>query len=305
MDEQRWRDPAWLAEVDAWVDAQLAGRGSRRSGPSEQSHVTVWSTVLRVPTTDGDVWFKANDVSMRHEGALVELLAEECPVLVAAPLATDHDRGWLLSPDAGESLRSVSPRVGTLDHWLTLLPAYAEAQLRMVPHVDRLIALGVPDRRLAALPTAYARLVEEVDAAPRFREAVGLVEDLCERLAAFEIDETLNHDDLHDGQVHLRDGQLRILDWGDACVSHPFFTLSVTLQGVLSWGLDDVENSVDTTPFRDAYLAPFRERWGGDLAAACDVAMRLGWACRAVNGHVSEDPGATQSRLAMFLDGHV
>jgi hypothetical protein len=93
------------------------------------------------------------------------------------------------------------------------------------------------------------------------------------------------------------------MDWGDACISHPFFTLSVTLEGVLSWGLDDVENSVDTAPFRDAYLAPYVERHGGDLVAATKLALRLGWACRAVNGHVPGDATATETRLRMFLDG--
>ena len=305
MDEQRWRDPAWLAGVDAWVDERLAGRGTPRTGPSEQTHVTLWSTVLRVPTTDGTVWFKANDASMRHESALVDLLATHCPSLVPPPVATDPHHGWLLAQDAGEWLRSVSRRSGTLDHWLQVLPAYADAQLALVPHVEDLLALGVPDRRLATLPEGYARLVDEVDAPPRLRQAVALVEDLCEQLAAYAVDETLNHDDLHDGQVFLRDGRLAVLDWGDACISHPFFTLSVTLEGVLGWGLDDVEGSVDTTPFRDAYLAPFRERYPGDLVAACDVALRLGWACRAVNGHVHEDPDATVNRLAMFLDGHL
>jgi hypothetical protein len=256
-----------------------------------------------VPTTVGDVWFKANDATMRHESGVVELLATTCPSLVPPLLADDPARGWLLMADAGEWLRSVSPRVGHLDHWLQVLPAYAEGQLAMVPHVDDLLALGVPDRRLATLPAAYAALVQEVDAEPRLRAAVGRVEELCEQLDAYGVDETLNHDDLHDGQVFLRDGSLVVMDWGDACVSHPFFTLSVTLEGVLAWGLDDVEKSVDTTPYRDAYLAPFRRRHTGDLATACDLALRLGWACRAVNGHVAEDLGATLTRLRMFVDG--
>jgi hypothetical protein len=86
-------------------------------------------------------------------------------------------------------------------------------------------------------------------------------------------------------------------------VSHPFFTLSVTLQGVIAWGLDDVERSEDLGPYRDAYLAPYAERCGGDLVRATDVAMRLGWACRAVNGHVPGDERGTVTRLRMFLDG--
>ena len=31
--------------------------------------------------------------------------------------------------------------------------------------------------------------------------------------------------------------------------------------------------------------------------------MRLGWVCRAVNGHLPSDPGMTHTRLRMFLDG--
>ncbi len=89
---------------------------------------------------------------------------------------------------------------------------------------------------------------------------------MCLRLAEVGIPETVQHDDLHDGQVFVRDGGYLFFDWGDSCVSHPFFTMSVTLEGVLSWGLDDVEGSVDVTPFRDAYLASFSEYGSRDGA---------------------------------------
>ena len=309
MDTARWRDEEWLAGVHAWVDERLATAGLTRAGEAEQRHVTLWSTVIRIPTTGGDVWFKANDASMRHEARLVELLAAEVPDLVPPLLADDPDRGWLLMADAGEWLRTVSPREGHLDHWLEVLPAYAAAQLAMVPHVDDLLTAGVPDRRLPTLVASYAALMDEIDAEPRFRAAESLVSELVGQLAAYGIDETLNHDDLHDGQVFLRDAHLLVMDWGDACVSHPFFTMSVTLQGVLSWGLDDQEDSVDTTPFREAYLGPFRELYThlepDELTAAAHIALRLGWACRAVNGDVPGDPGATVNRLKMFLDGRV
>ena len=129
--------------------------------------------------------------------------------------------------------------------------------------------------------------------------------DLCDELAGFGLPETIQHDDFHDGQVYVRDGRYLLLDWGDACVSHPFFTLSVTLEGVLAWGLDDVEGSVDTTPFRNAYLAAFADY--GDrsaLEAAATIALRLGWVCRAVNARLGNPEGSnTDVHLRMFLDG--
>jgi len=130
-----------------------------------------------------------------------------------------------------------------------------------------------------------------------------VVAELAGELASYGIAETLQHDDLHDGQVFVHGGRHLVMDWGDACISHPFFTLSVTLDGVLAWGLDDEEHSVDVRPFQDAYLVPFRAVYDGDLDAAAVVARRLGWACRVVNGHVPGEDAATRARLGMFLTG--
>ena len=83
----------------------------------------------------------------------------------------------------------------------------------------------------------------------------------------------------------------------------PFFTLSVTLEGVLAWGLDDIQGSVDVGPYREAYLELQLLAEDADLDAARDR-LRLGWVCRAVNCHVSGSGAAqTHERLRMFLDG--
>ncbi len=299
----RWEDPAFLAEAHGWIEAELARLGLSRTGELEQPHVYPWSTVLRVPTDAGAVWFKANADALRHEAALVSLLSARRPDAVPPLLAADLGRGWMLMADAGESLRTVVPRERDLSAWLEVLPLYASVQLDLAGDVDELLALGAPDLRLATLPERYERLVTELDVEERFRGAVPRVAELAEELAAYGLPETIQHDDLHDGQVFVRDGRYLLMDWGDACVSHPFFTLSVTLEGVLAWGLDDVESSLDTAPFRDAYLAPFAARYGEEIVAAVPAALRLGWACRAVNGHVPGDDGPTVTRLRMFLDG--
>jgi hypothetical protein len=302
MDDKRWRDPAWLAGAHDWIDIRLDELGRARIGEIEQPHVYPWSTVLRVPTEQGDVWFKANADALRHEAALVERIAARRPDAVPPLLAADTTAGWLLMADAGESLRTVAPREQSLDRWHEILAFYAGIQLDLADDVDALLALGVPDMRLATLPKAYERLMDEIGADQRFRAAVRTVADLCDELAGYGVPELLQHDDLHDGQIFVRDGRHVVMDWGDACISHPFFTLSVTLECVLAFGLDDVENSVDVAPFRDAYLAPYAQRFNGDLVAATRVALRLGWACRAVNGHVPGQDTQTLTRLRMFLE---
>ncbi len=304
-----------------WIAAQVAAAGARMTGPIEEVHRRPWSTVLRVRTDRGLVYLKASSPTLSREPAVTAFLARRRPGVVPAPLAIDAQRGWMLMADAGARLRELAEREGAVTRWLDVLPRYAGMQLGMAADAGALLELGVPDMRLAVLPKRYEALLDELAAAHgdarggpqgreeemrRLRDAVPRVAAKCAELAGYGIAETIEHDDLHDGAVYVRDGCYAILDWGDACVSHPFFSMSVTLEGVISWGLEDIENSVDTTPYRDAYLAPFAAgRDMSELREALELALRLGWVCRAVNGHTpGVDPGPTWTRLRMFLDGH-
>lgn len=288
---QPWTDPAWVAEADAWIGERLAELGMHRTGAVEQPHVRAWSTAMRIPTSAGDLWFKANLPVLAYEAHVVEALDRVRPDHVPELVAVEHDRGWMLMRDGGERLREVVARERRLERWLGVLPLYAGLQLAAAPLADELVAAGTPDLRLARLAGLYARLVEELDGLEpderaRLLESVPDVEELCSAVASHGIPETIQHNDLHDGQVFVSGGRYRILDWGDACVSHPFTTMSVTLEGVLAFGLDDVEGSVDTTPYRNAYVDPFSHHGRDEaLDAAMAGALRLGWICRAVVTH--------------------
>jgi hypothetical protein len=304
-------DPAWRAAVDAWIAAQLTALGLDRLGRPDQLHVRPWATVIRVPTSGGDLYFKANVPALRYEAPLMELLVARKPGCMPELLALEPEQGWLLLADAGASLRELVAADGDLARWLDVLPLYAEAQLALIGDVTQLVERGVPDLGPGSLPTLAEQMLDDAELPAgerrRLAELLPAVGTMCEELASYGVPDSIQHDDLHDGQVFVRDGVYRLLDWGDACVSHPFFTMAVTLDGVIAWGVDDVEGSVDTAPFRDAYLEPFTVLAGrSELVAACTLARRLGWLCRAVNGQRGEgDPESTRRRLSMFLDGHV
>ena len=305
----RWADPIWLAEAHSWIHEQLETLGSRATGPIEDVRVMPWAAVLRVPTDRGDVYFKANAEELRHEAALVMFLAERRPDCIPALLAADVERGWMLMADAGSRLLDLIAQERDLARWLDVLPLYAGIQLDMVEHVDELLGLGVPDVRLGiargsirAADRPAGPAAGRATASPRLRASGS--RRPASSWPATAIPETIQHDDFTDGQVYVRDGRYLFLDWGDACVSHPFFTMSVTLEGVIAWGVDDVQGSVTIEPFLDAYLEPFRRTTtNGDIASVFPAALRLGWVCRAVNGHTSADPASTRVRLRMFLDG--
>jgi aminoglycoside/choline kinase family phosphotransferase len=248
------------------------------------------------------VWFKATIPELRHETLVTRLLAERVPDRVPPLLAADLDRGWMLMEDGGRRLREVLADERDLSRWDDVVDAAADISRAMEPDVETLLAAGVPDFRLSVLPDRYAELVDAGEYDQLFRDAVPRVREMAEELASYGVTETLQHDDLHDGNVFVRDDRQLILDWGDAVVSHPFFTLSVMLEGVVAWGLDDVEGAVDIAPLVARYVrryAPDRP----ELRAAVPLALRLGWACRAANASVVEDPEATRNRLRMFLDG--
>lgn len=299
-----WEDPGWRRLAHDWINAELGYANLTLVGPISQPHVRMWSTVMRVPTDGGIVWFKANMDALRHEAVVTETLSRRIPDLVPPLLAVNPETGWMLMTDAGRQLRAVVAEEGSLHRWFDVLRRYARLQLEAMDDVAELLAAGVPDLRLTTLAEKYEQLVQQVDVEQRFRDAVPHVAELCDQLASYQIPETIQHDDLHDGQVFVHAGRHLILDWGDACVSHPFFTLSVALEGQIAWGLEDEEHSVDIAPYRDAYLEPFQPEYGSHLTDAVEMGLRLGWACRAINGHIPGQEAQTRTRLRMFLDGH-
>jgi Phosphotransferase enzyme family len=300
--QEPWEDPAWLATAMAWVDERLAAAGRVRTGDPDQFHVRPWSTVIRVPTAQGDVFFKANIPELRHEAVVALHLARRVPARVPALIADDTERGWMIMEDCGRRLREVIAEERDLSRWDDILEGAADIARAMEPDVPELLAAGVPDLRLATLPDRYAALVAAELFEQRFRDAVPRVGQMAEELASFGVTETLQHDDLHDGQVFVKDDRQLILDWGDCVISHPFFTMSVTLEGVVAWGLDDVENAVDLDPLIDRYLRRY-DPDRPELRDAVPLALRLGWVCRATNASMVEDLESTRTRLRMFLDG--
>ena len=304
-----WVDPEWRAGADAWIAEQLELLGREPTDAFDQIHDRPWSTVIRVPTLEGNVFFKAGSPPLRHEAALTEFLGMRRPDCIPAPLAIDSVRGWMLMEDGGQTLRELIEIERDLSRWKDVLPLYGGVQIDLMEDVPALLAVGVPDFRLASLPAKLEALLDEIEEQPdeergRLRASLPWVREACEELALAGLPETIQHDDLHDAQIFVRDDRYLLLDWGDACVSHPLFTLAVTLDGVIAWGVDDVETSEPTGRYRDAYLEPFRGLTTSDLPDLAQTARRLGWVCRALNSRRSQPSDeSTRLRLRMFLDG--
>ena len=305
--ESPWLEPGWLAQVEAWIRER-----GEVTGDLDQFHVRWWSTVIRVPSEGEDLYFKAVGQGFGFEPALTAKLAALRPDRLPALIDVDLDRAWLLMRDGGRRLREVVSGPGDLRHWERALPRYAELQLASAPVVDELLDLGVPDARLSALPTQLEDLLArgvpglEPGEHAQVVEALPELESVCRDLAGYGVPETIQHDDLHDGQVFLTDGRYVFFDWGDACVSHPFHSLTVTLRATAA-RLDLAPGGREMRRLRDAYLEPF-----GELREAANLAYRTGTVARALAwdrfvrgglaaGAEADDELATAYGLKLFL----
>jgi hypothetical protein len=272
-----WEQPAWLEEARIWIENQLTERGLDRAGPVEQVHVRPWSTVLRVPVSDGCVFFKSTTPLLANDPGVTHVLARLRPECVLPPLAVDAERQWMLMPDGGSRLRDVG---GELADWEEILRLYAGLQIDAAPHADELLRAGALDRRLGTLPAQL-----ELSGDERFRTVAEDVAVLCSELASYAIPETIQHDDFHDGNVLVRDGRYLFFDWGDSCVGHPFSTLTVTLRSVAHrQGLEPEDAAIER--LRDVYLEEWTAYGSRDeLLRASRLAYRLGMIVRALVWH--------------------
>ena len=207
-----WRRRTWRARALRWAEHRLADHDIHLTGKPDQFHVRTWSTVIRLPTDRGAYFFKAVWRPLRFEAGLTAAIATWAPNDVGIPLATDARRGWMILEDGGQRLREILAKDRDVRHWHRILPQYAELQIAMGSHVRQALKLGAPDRRATALVAQYADLLERPsllrvglkegltatqetslrDLVPQVRawlEALGVVPD------------TIQHDDLHDGQV--------------------------------------------------------------------------------------------------------
>jgi hypothetical protein len=319
-----WRRRAWRARATAWIQRRLRERDFAIAGQIEQIHVVDWSTVLRVPTDRGIVYFKATWPPQRYEAAVTSALARWRPADVGVVLAADPRRGWLLIDDAGTKLREILAKRRDLAHWKRVLPRYAELQLATTRRVAEVLRLGVPDRRSAVLAERYERLLDErvllriglpegLSRAKlrRLRGLVPIVREWCDELGE-AIPDTIQHDDLHDGQIFVRDGAYRILDWGDAVVSHPFYSMTVGLRSV-AYTFELKEDSPVLRRLRDIYLEPFTIiATPRQIRESYAIARRLGRICRALTWASvvprlgarkrREERGGVPGWLALFLE---
>ena len=289
--------------AEAWLGEILRERRIALTGPIELVHSRPWSTVYRAPAGESALFLKICAATQVQEPRVIEFVARESPDLVPGFVARHPSEPWVIMRDGGTRLRQAVPGVAQLAVWRGLLPRYAELQRSLLGREAELLATGLMDRRLDRIPGLLERVLDDDRWTPResrarVRALVPAVERLCAELAVVGIGPSLDHDDLHDHNVLIRDGRASIIDWGDASLTHPFLVLAVTERfAAVAAGV--APDAPEIRALREEYLEP----WTGlaadrQLRRAAEIGAALGVVTGALTNHeiVTRLPGAHDER---------
>ena len=245
-----------------------------------------WSTAFRIPTDRGQAWLKATGPGPAYEGPLLDVFAARgdppCPVAARRPprstvaaarrrradpppdalrtarATTTSRRGGGSSPStrncSGRSNRTTPSRRCSAPARRTDVPRHSPGSWHGCSSDDAWWERLTDEER------------EEGAVARRtLRDQLPVVTALADELAALGIAASVQHDDLHGGNVLVGPDGDRFFDWGDAVVAHPFGTLTVTF--------NSIAHTLELPPADPAFTrleAVYLEAWHG-VASPADL----------------------------------
>jgi hypothetical protein len=271
----------WLARLRHWAADVIRPLGLELTGSLHQYNASPAFNLIRLETTGPAVWFKAVGEPNLREFPITLKLAELFPRFVPEILGTKPEwNGWLSSEVKGTNLGETRD----LGLWEKAAADLARLQIESISGFDSILDSGAHDLRTDALLSSLdpffelvARLMEEQPKVPPptlSRHELSLlklrIEDSLTLLEDLQIPNTLGHMDLNAGNVIVSADRSVFLDWAEAYVGPPFFSLEFLLQ---HFRRAQGTNATLESQFVNAYKAPWcqllsEDRISEALAAA-------------------------------------
>jgi hypothetical protein len=255
----------WFTELKNWVNQELQDFGLRLSGPFTQLNAGASFSLIRFETNRGAVWFKAVGEPNVRECAITLELAARLPQYLPTILASRPEwHAWLSLEAEGEGLSESAD----VTKWPRAAASLAELQICSIPQVSRILAAGARDTRIPALCAQSDRLFEILEHLMRkqaknppapltsdeLRSLRKNVREILVRLEDLDLPDALGHLDLNPGNVVVSPAACTFLDWAEAAVGPPFFTLQYFVE---HFRLSQPKESHAETRFVTAYV----QRW--------------------------------------------
>jgi len=261
-----WSKPGWFEDAAAWLHIQAQQVHATINGPIRQLRFSQDSCLLQLPTTAGNLYFKAVPAYYAHEPRLTALLHQHFPTHISGVVAVEPERHWLLMREIPGRPLSFTK---TPDGWHNTIRAWASIQLASQEQITALLDTGCFDRRLEQLPERFGRFAAAdlsfLTALPggltpeefaTVRALVPQIKVLSQQIAVYALPNTLDHGDFHPHNINIDDGNAIIFDWADGAIAHPFFS-PATLIAYTTLTVPDMAHLHST--LRDTYLEMWRD----------------------------------------------
>jgi Phosphotransferase enzyme family len=263
-----WTSNGWFDVAEIWIQEQIQSQGLRAIAPIELVKNWALAIILRVPTTEGMIYFKAASPLFAQEAKFTGILAQRYRQNLPEVLATQPDKSWILMREInGELLENQ----GDILHWEAALNQWAKFQILAIEHRPDLIACGWVDLGVKSISKNLDQLLDKLfDNSLRvpwnhgkklansellpLLPFVPKLKKVLEQFQELNIPDTLVHGDLSPRNIYLRDQGFVYFDWSDTCISHPFFDLMRFLYEIEK-DLPDVADA--RSRIRNAYLEPW------------------------------------------------
>lgn len=221
-----WEQVGWFKDASEWIGEVVQTLGRHQTGPIEQYKAAWgWSTILRVPTSESLMYFKAGYSTPPSEGDVIELLAHKFPNRVPQVLAYERSQNWILTDDFGEVLSSQLH----LEHLTNAVQIHAEIQISESSDLSTWQQIGTPFINTETLRTHAATLLVEAESLSQYclnelSRCSDILDQAFDSMDQSTIPNSIVNQDFRPGNVALTpSSELVFFDWGNVVVAHPFF----------------------------------------------------------------------------------
>lgn len=234
---RQWESSSWFEQAQDWISRVLTAYQIHQTGPLRRVSLGLAATVWTVPTSEGELYFKAAAPPRVHEAELVARIAPVSRGHVPTPLAVETTEGWMLSPSIGTSLAGDS-RMTDLEHTRRVFSDAAELQLALSDSAEKVAEGGLPGMLPDYVPeyleealTTHASLPHDHPLHISARDAdlllqgMDTVKQAAALLQASPVPATLQQGTLAPEQVLVPSSHrapVMFVGWGSARWAHPF-----------------------------------------------------------------------------------
>ena len=231
----------WVRELLAWTQQQLDTADLRLNGNFHQFTASPHFSLIRLETNGTAVWFKATGEPNAQEVGVTLRLAQLFPQSLPRILGVHAPwNGWLSEEFSGTTLDQFTD----LSVWESAAEQLAQLQVASIDRISALLDARCKDYRLSRVADFVPAFVERMAFLMSLQEKQSpaplraseldflhtrVLDSLC-LLQHIGLPDTLGHMDFNPGNILVSGNRCVFLDWAEACVTHPLFTLEYLLE---------------------------------------------------------------------------